>query len=226
MRLAVATSGERKAPRPPNPFSPSGVVSPGAEQYSIGTVIGQFGRNKTFDSFCLFAPQALCPTHSFLRSSDSSAARQGNIMANEPSINDETQNILSALSNPQFKGIIAIAVVLGMLLLFARDLADPSGFRNYLIGALTIYLISTIFLVQLQINLIGHARNQAGESPEHFPSFQKSLTCERRPRIARLVNCCEDFANVLGWLTNRCIPLLHGTLLVLLILYLFWRKCL
>jgi hypothetical protein len=145
-------------------------------------------------------------------------------MASEPDTN--AKHVLSALSNPQFKEVISIAVVLGMLLLFARDLADPSGFRNYLIGAITIYLIGIIFLVQTQINLINHARNQAGESPDHFPSFEKSQKAKRHPRIALIVDWCEAFADALGILTIRCMPLLRGTFLLLLIFYLFWRKCL
>jgi hypothetical protein len=145
-------------------------------------------------------------------------------MASEPDTN--TKHVLSALNNPQFKEVISIAVVLAMLLLFARDLADPSGFRNYLISALTIYLIGTILLVQTQINLINHAINQAGSSPGHFPSFQESPAAGRHPSVARILGWCEDLANALGYLTIRCMPLLRGTLLLLLIVYLFWRKCL
>jgi hypothetical protein len=136
------------------------------------------------------------------------------------------KHILSALDNPQFKEVISVAVVLGMLLLFARDLTDPSGFRNYLIGGLIVYLITTILLVQTQVNLINHAINQAGTSPEHFPSFQESPTAKRVPFVGRIVGWCEDLANTLGYLTLRCMPLLRVTLLVLLIVYLFYRKCL
>ena len=47
-------------------------------------------------------------------------------MSSGPDTN--AKHILSALENPQFKEVISVAVVLGMLLLFARDLTDPSGF--------------------------------------------------------------------------------------------------
>ena len=145
-------------------------------------------------------------------------------MSSGPDTN--AKHILSALENPQFKEVISVAVVLGMLLLFARDLTDPSGFRNYLIGGLTVYLIAAILLVQTQINLINHARNQVGTSAEHFPSFEAFPTAKRLPFVARIVGRCEDLANTLGYLTIRCMPLLRVTLLVLLIVYLFWRRCL
>jgi hypothetical protein len=145
-------------------------------------------------------------------------------MASESDTN--AKHILSALDNPQFKEVISVAVILGILLLFARDLTDPSGFRNYLIGGLTVYLLATILLVQTQVNLINHAINQAGTSPEHFPSFQESPTAKRLPFVARIVGRFEDLANTLGYLTIRCMPLLRVSLVVLLIFYLFYRKCL
>ena len=147
-------------------------------------------------------------------------------MATESNTEGNAKNVLGALSNPQFKGAIGIAVVLGVVLLFARDLADPSGFRNYLIGALAIYLIGTLFLVQTTIDLINHARNQAGDNPQHFPAFEKCPTAKRWPFVAHIVVWYEDVANVLGHVVIRLMPALHFVLFVLLIIYLFSRKCL
>lgn len=147
-------------------------------------------------------------------------------MSNESDTKNGVNAVLKALGHPYFMGPIGVAVVLFFLLLFARDLADPSGFRNYLIGALTIYLVGTLFLIQIRIDLVDHARKQAEKIVGLFPSFEKSPTSQRWPRIAPFFVWCEDFANVLGYITLRCIPLLHAVLLVLLITYLFWRKCL
>ena len=146
-------------------------------------------------------------------------------MASESDSNS-AKEILSALNNPQFKSVIGITVTLGVLLLFARDLGDASGFRNYLIGALAVYLISTLFLVQTQINLINHARNQAGENPEHLPSASRCPAAQRHPWIKHILAFYGDVADVLGHFLIRCINLLHGVLLLLLIFYLFWRGCL
>ncbi|MBN2023156.1 MAG: hypothetical protein JW809_10225 [Pirellulales bacterium] len=145
-------------------------------------------------------------------------------MADESDTN--AKGILAALSNPQFKETISIAVVLFFLLLFARELADPSGFRNYLIGALTMYLIGAIFLVQTQINLINHAINQAGNNPQHFPLFKDLPTAKRCPRIAHIIGKYEAFADGIGHVTIRSMPLLRGALLAMLAVYLFWRSCL
>lgn len=160
-------------------------------------------------------------------------------MANEPENN--TKAVLSALNNPQFKEVISVTVVLGILLLFARDLADPSGFRNYLISAVAVYLIGTVLLVQTQINLINHAINQAAanrakksqetlnqdkETARQFPSFSDLPIGKRHSCIASMVGWYENFSDICGYVTLRSMPVLRCILFVLLVSYLFWRKCL
>lgn len=50
-------------------------------------------------------------------------------------------------------------VILGSLLLFFRDLPYESGFRNYLVASLVVYVLGSAFLASLLIQLQNRGHN-------------------------------------------------------------------
>lgn len=129
----------------------------------------------------------------------------------------DPRNLFSSLiNNSRFLATLAAMMLLGMLLFFARDLADVSGFRQHLIGGLAVYVLATLVLGQIETNVNNHARNQA-DKDTLFPPYSGSW---------RFVRWYEEKANAVGHLIMRSVQLLHCILLLLLIVYLAWRGCL
>jgi hypothetical protein len=84
-------------------------------------------------------------------------------MANENGSKNVTGVISSLIGgNTRFLATAGAAMLLVVLLLFARDLADVTGFRQHLIGGLVVFLLGTVVLGHVETTLNNHATNQAG----------------------------------------------------------------
>jgi hypothetical protein len=164
-------------------------------------------------------------------------------MADENGSKGATGLIVSLIGgNTRFLATAGAAMLLGTLLLFSRDLADVSGFRQHLISGLVVFLLGTVVLGQIETNLNNHAMNQAangGKGDGIYPRLRGSPVkggpaegspVEGSPRQLRMKGFAwwyqDAVADPLGDIAMRSIPALHFLWFVSLIVYLGFRGCL
>jgi len=139
-------------------------------------------------------------------------------------------NVVARLigDNARYGAAVAGGLVLGLVLLFLRDLDRMgflSGFRQYIVGGLVVYTLGAALIAQVETNLNNHAKAQAKKDGDSFPPF-KQIAPEKSKCVVATVQCVETLANAVGYVVMRFVPTLHVVWFILLIVYLSLRACL